>query len=96
MPGFLNRGPTIPPRSTNTPYIFRITIMIKLKSGCRPFEITPTRRLRIICLGVQILPLPIFSYKGSYHMKATGIVRRIDDLGRVVIPKEIRRTMRIR
>ena len=29
-------------------------------------------------------------------MKATGLVRRIDDLGRVVIPKEIRRTMRIR
>ena len=29
-------------------------------------------------------------------MKATGIVRRIDDLGRVVIPKEIRRTMRFR
>ena len=29
-------------------------------------------------------------------MKATGIVRRIDDLGRVVIPKEIRRTRRIR
>jgi len=29
-------------------------------------------------------------------MKATGIVRRIDDLGRVIIPKEIRRTMRIR
>lgn len=29
-------------------------------------------------------------------MKATGIVRRIDELGRVVIPKEIRRTMRIR
>ena len=29
-------------------------------------------------------------------MKATGIVRRIDDLGRVVIPKEIRRTLRIR
>ena len=28
-------------------------------------------------------------------MKATGIVRRIDDLGRVVIPKEIRRTMRM-
>ena len=35
--------------------------------------------------------------KGAvYIMKATGIVRRIDDLGRVVIPKEIRRTMRIR
>ena len=29
-------------------------------------------------------------------MKATGIVRRVDDLGRVVIPKEIRRSMRIR
>lgn len=29
-------------------------------------------------------------------MKATGIIRRIDDLGRVVIPKEIRRTIRIR
>ena len=28
-------------------------------------------------------------------MKATGVVRRIDDLGRVVIPKEIRRTLRI-
>ena len=33
--------------------------------------------------------------KGDFLMKATGIVRRIDDLGRVVIPKEIRRTMRI-
>lgn len=30
------------------------------------------------------------------NMKATGIVRRIDDLGRIVIPKEIRRTLRIR
>mgnify|MGYP003820880737 FL=1 len=30
------------------------------------------------------------------NMKATGIVRRIDDLGRVIIPKEIRRTMRLR
>ena len=34
--------------------------------------------------------------EGFEMMKATGIVRRIDDLGRVVIPKEIRRTMRIR
>lgn len=34
--------------------------------------------------------------KGEDTMKATGIVRRIDDLGRVVIPKEIRRTMNIR
>ena len=29
-------------------------------------------------------------------MRATGIVRRVDDLGRIVIPKEIRRTLRIR
>ena len=34
--------------------------------------------------------------KDNDNMKATGIVRRIDDLGRVVIPKEIRRTLRIR
>ena len=34
--------------------------------------------------------------KEFLYMKATGIVRRIDNLGRVVIPKEIRRTMRIR
>jgi len=35
-------------------------------------------------------------YKEEQIVKATGIVRRIDDLGRVVIPKEIRRTLRIR
>lgn len=34
--------------------------------------------------------------KKGANMKATGIVRRIDDLGRVVVPKEIRRTLRIR
>lgn len=34
--------------------------------------------------------------KGGINVKATGIVRRIDDLGRVVVPKEIRRTLRIR
>ena len=38
----------------------------------------------------------IICSKEFLYMKATGIVRRIDDLGRVVIPKEIRRTMRIR
>ncbi len=38
-----------------------------------------------------------FAYAGGICiMKATGIVRRIDDLGRVVIPKEIRRTLRLR
>ena len=34
--------------------------------------------------------------KGERYRKATGIVRRVDDLGRIVIPKEIRRTLRIR
>lgn len=34
--------------------------------------------------------------KGERNMKATGIVRRIDDLGRIVIPKEIRRSFRIK
>lgn len=34
--------------------------------------------------------------KGVFNMMATGIVRRMDDLGRVVIPKEIRRSMGIR
>jgi len=38
----------------------------------------------------------ITGLKGGIYLKATGIVRRIDDLGRVVIPKEIRRTLRIR
>ena len=38
----------------------------------------------------------IFKLRRNLYMKATGIVRRIDDLGRIVIPKEIRRTMRIR
>ena len=37
----------------------------------------------------------ICNLRRNVYMKATGIVRRIDDLGRVVIPKEIRRTMRI-
>jgi AbrB family transcriptional regulator (stage V sporulation protein T) len=32
----------------------------------------------------------------EFFMKATGVVRRIDDLGRIVVPKEIRRTLRIR
>ncbi|MBR1445161.1 MAG: stage V sporulation protein T [Firmicutes bacterium] len=38
----------------------------------------------------------IFLFKEDFNVKATGIVRRIDDLGRIVIPKEIRRTLRIR
>jgi len=34
--------------------------------------------------------------KGGRKLKATGVVRRIDDLGRIVIPKEIRKTLRIK
>ena len=44
---------------------------------------------------MQIINLQTTKF-GDEYMKATGIVRRIDDLGRVVIPKEIRRTLRIR
>ena len=47
-------------------------------------------------LVLQILTAQFVIQGAIYIMKATGIVRRIDDLGRVVIPKEIRRTMRIR
>lgn len=35
-------------------------------------------------------------YEGGKKLKATGVVRRIDDLGRVVIPKEIRKTLHIK
>jgi AbrB family transcriptional regulator (stage V sporulation protein T) len=42
-----------------------------------------------------VRPGPVGLLEGG-NMKATGIVRRIDDLGRIVIPKEIRRTLRIR
>ena len=38
----------------------------------------------------------IYDEKGGKKLKATGVVRRIDDLGRVVIPKEIRKTLRIK
>lgn len=44
----------------------------------------------------KISKIIILGKRGIIKMKATGIVRRIDDLGRVVIPKEIRRTLRIR
>ena len=38
----------------------------------------------------------IWFLRRNVYMKATGIVRRVDVLGRIVIPKEIRRTLRIR
>lgn len=48
----------------------------------------------IIAQFLQTIDLEIFT--GGNNMKATGIVRRIDDLGRVVVPKEIRKVLRIR
>ena len=48
------------------------------------------------CTANNILARFCKPKQGVSDMKATGIVRRIDDLGRVVIPKEIRRTLRIR
>ena len=47
-------------------------------------------------ISVQILTVQICILRRFIYMKATGIVRRIDDLGRIVIPKEIRRTLRIK
>ena len=59
--------------------------------------VTLTSKICIIPHFLQTIKKQSFLYKREiYIMKATGIVRRIDDLGRVVIPKEIRRTMRIR
>ena len=49
----------------------------------------------VIAEGINAFPT-INDKEIDLYMKATGIVRRVDDLGRVVIPKEIRRTMRIR
>ena len=37
----------------------------------------------------------ILKVEGRFYMKATGIIRRIDDLGRIVIPKEIRKNLKI-
>ncbi len=51
-----------------------------------------------ICIKIfreQILSLNL-EFKGGKILKATGVVRRIDDLGRIVIPKEIRKTLRIK
>lgn len=49
-----------------------------------------------VILEGNLTPREVKGWYYQQNMKATGIVRRIDDLGRVVIPKEIRRTMRIR
>ena len=59
------------------------------------FQQTAHPSPRIIPQFLQTLPMEI-RHKERKTMKATGIVRRVDDLGRIVIPKEIRRTLRIR
>ena len=59
----------------------------------------PDGHMRINCVACRIIGLPKrakVEEGGSIIVRATGIVRRIDELGRVVIPKEIRRTLRIR
>ncbi len=62
-------------------------------------------RIPLSCRGKSIPHNSSFPANNSFgkskqgeerNMKATGIVRRVDDLGRIVIPKEIRRTLRIR
>ena len=52
--------------------------------------------VRINPLVLQILASSFDNSEERLYMKATGIVRGVDDLGRIVIPKEIRRTLRIR
>ena len=52
--------------------------------------------LQILHLMTEKVRMQNLVKRRNFYMKATGIVRRIDDLGRVVIPKEIRRTLRIR
>ncbi len=64
-------------------------------------DVLPNHSVKISCIGKRNLRIIRFvngtkKPQEEREMKATGIVRRIDDLGRVVIPKEIRRTMRIR
>ena len=55
----------------------------------------PLPQYKIVQTDERCSPLRVC--KGDRKiMKATGIVRRVDDLGRIVIPKEIRRTLRIR
>ena len=64
-------------------------------SNSLSFPNLPAPSIRIICPSMENLWLK--SIKEAHDIvRATGIVRRIDELGRVVIPKEIRRTLRIR
>ena len=77
----------------------------KRRPGTYPLPISANQRKvslfratinRIIPHFLQTIPLWNLAARSGNDMKATGIVRRVDDLGRIVIPKEIRRTLRIR
>ena len=83
------------------PTLFRYFTIVSLPC---PFKIPP-RAACCLRLFIHNSPFPAntstgvnsaLRFKGEENMKATGIVRRVDDLGRIVIPKEIRRTLRIR
>jgi len=74
--------------------LIKIAAVFSSKQSCRLTGFT-----KKIPLGFYIVILrmgTLFAKGVTQEMKATGVVRRIDDLGRVVIPKEIRRTLRIR
>ena len=76
--------------------------IVQICSNTENRPIDPTEIIVISRVTYFIFRCKYYLYKQKNEfgrpsdMKATGIVRRIDDLGRVVIPKEIRRTMRIR
>ena len=71
------------------------TISVSNESDAKSYMATP----HPTSLTLGHLPLKGKAFrlvKGERNMKATGIVRRVDNLGRIVIPKEIRRTLKIR
>ena len=69
---------------------------IRKEAGISSAPIHSHAALRIICLLHSHNGKADRAKKEAAFVRATGIVRRIDELGRVVIPKEIRRTLRIR
>ena len=92
---FSNDSPSCQAQPSGERFVSSITRTL-LKNGCKKAAGLTGNILRIH----TYFSFPCKHYlqkdKGEDQVKATGIMRRIDDLGRVVIPKEIRRTMRIR
>ena len=66
-------------------------IIVERAANNRPYK----THQHLKCRGGNLPPVKCI-VKGEIYTKATGIVRRVDDLGRIVIPKEIRRTLKIR